>query len=206
MPAFRIPHRKMKTKQPQYKARKVAGKTVKLDADIFYNPKIRNSSLMIAGGRVIVCDYKNKKYFSLPRFILKAKKGQIVDHINRKPLDNRRCNLRIVSSRQNALNRRLKSNTGYIGVSKTKRAKRANKCYYEAYFQPEGSKRKKFCTPQTPKGLILAALARDKFVIEAGDEEYAPLNFPIFEDEPFRSFLLGCDLNEYRQTIGTKDG
>jgi len=191
----------MKSKKPKYKIRKVAGRRVLLDPDIFYNPKILNASLMITGSRrVIICDYKNKKYFSLPRFILKAKKKQIVDHINRNPLDNRKCNLRIVNARQSSLNRRLKSNTGRIGVSKTTRTKRANKCYYEAYFQPETGKRRTFCAPLTRKGLKLAALARDKFVLEAGDEEFAPMNFPIFKNEPFKTILLKSNLNEYKKS------
>jgi len=196
----------MNSKDPTYKVRKVAGKSVKLDADVFYNPKILHSSLMIVGGRrVTVCDYKHKKYFSLPRFILKAKKNQIVDHINRNTLDNRRCNLRIVNARQSALNRRLKSNTGRIGVSKTKRTKRDNKHYYEAYFQPKAGKRKTFCAPLTPKGLILAALVRDRFVLESGDEDYTPLNFPLFKNDPFKTILLRSDLNEYKQAISSKN-
>ncbi len=195
----------MKTKKPKYKIRKVAGHSVRLDVEDFYDPQICNSSLMIVGGRrVIICDYKNKKYFSLPRFILKAEKDRIVDHINRNPLDNRRCNLRIVNARQSALNRRLKSNTGRIGVSKTKRTKRDNKYFYEAYFQPQTGKRMKFYAPPTPKGLVLAALARDKFVIESGDQDYTPLNFPLFKNEPFKTILLRSDLNEYKQTISAK--
>ena len=184
----------MKTKKPKYKIRKVAGRRVLLDPDIFYNPKILNSSLMIVGARrVIVCDYRNKKYFSLPRFILKAKKGQLVDHRNRNPLDNRRGNLRIATARQNALNRRLISSTTMIGVSKTKKK---NKGYYEAHFRPEKGKMERFYAPLTRKGLKLAAQARDKFVLQAGDEEFAPLNFPIFKNEPFKSILLRSDLNE----------
>jgi hypothetical protein len=194
----------MKSKKPKYKIRKVAGRNVRLDPRDFYNPKISNSTLMLVGGRVVVCDYKNKKYTSLPRFILKPPKNKIVDHINRKPLDNRRCNLRIVNARQSSLNRRLKSNTGRIGVSKTKRTKRDNKCFYEAYFQPRTGKRKKFYAPPTPKGLILAALARDKFVIESGDQNYTPLNFPLFKTDPFKTILLRSDLNEYKHAISLK--
>ncbi len=195
----------MKSKKTKYKIRKVAGKFVRLDVNDFYDPKILNSSLMIVGNRrVIVCDYKHKKYFSLPRYIKKAKKGQLVDHRDRNSLNNRRSNLRIADARQNALNRRLKSNTGRIGVSKTTRTKRDNKCYYEAYFQPETGKRKTFCAPLTRKGLTLAALVRDKFVLEAGDEEFALLNFPIFKNEPFKTILLRSDLNEYKQTISPK--
>jgi hypothetical protein len=194
----------MKSKKPKYKIRKVAGQSVRLDPQDFYDPKILHSSLMLVGGRVVVCDYKNKKYTSLPRFILKPPKNKIVDHINRKPLDNRRCNLRIVNARQSSLNRRLKSNTGRIGVSKTTRTRRDNRCFYEAYFQPRTGKRKKFYAPPTPKGLVLAALARDKFVIECGDQNYTPLNFPLFKSEPFKTILLRSDLNEYKQTISSK--
>jgi hypothetical protein len=187
--------------ETNYLLRKVAGRLVKLDPDIFHNPRISNSSLMIAAGhRVVVCDYKNKKYFSLPRFVANAQKGQIVDHINRDTFDNRRCNLRIVNARQSNLNRRLRSNTGFIGVSKTQ--KRKNKFCCEAYFQPKTGKRNKFYSSVSPKGLILAALARDRFVIQNGEQEYAPLNFPVFKKEPFKTFLLKIDLNEYkRKTI-----
>lgn len=43
-----------------------------------------------------------------------------VDHINGDSLDNRKCNLRIVNSQQNAFNRKSQSNnkTGYKGVYK----------------------------------------------------------------------------------------
>jgi hypothetical protein len=154
-----------------------------------------------ASHHIVVCHRKKKKYFSLPRYILKAKKGQIVDHINRNPLDNRRENLRIVNARQNVLNRRMRSNTGYIGVSRIPDRK---KYCYHASFRLKGNKRKTFSTPVTPKGLIFAALARDKFVIQAGDEEYAPLNFECFKYEPFKTFLLRSDLNEYKQTISSQ--
>lgn len=43
-----------------------------------------------------------KKY--LHRWIIGAKKGEIVDHINGNPLDNRKCNLRIATAGQNAWN------------------------------------------------------------------------------------------------------
>lgn len=50
------------------------------------------------------------------RVIMDLPMGKEVDHINRNPLDNRRDNLRIVTHRQNHLNRRNKSKTGFIGV------------------------------------------------------------------------------------------
>jgi len=54
----------------------------------------------------------------------------IVDHINRNPLDNRRCNLRLVSHRENTLNRSKcvqPASSRFIGVSKTSRGKWASR-------------------------------------------------------------------------------
>ncbi|MBU1260584.1 MAG: HNH endonuclease [Planctomycetes bacterium] len=188
--------------RPKYKIRMVARRKVYLDTDIFYDPKIKNATMMIGAGQLIICrNNKTKKHFSLTRYIMKAKKGELVDHRNRKPLDNRRSNLRIATVRENNLNRILKNKTGYIGVHlnthKTKKG-RLPSCYcgHHRY----GGKQHFLCTPYTRKGLKLAALARDKFVIEAGDEEFAPLNFPIFKNEPFKTILLKSDLKEYKKS------
>lgn len=54
----------------------------------------------------------NKKYEYLHRHILKAKKGEIVDHINRDKTDNRRENLRIVSAKLNSYNKEIKNDLG----------------------------------------------------------------------------------------------
>ena len=47
----------------------------------------------------------------------------IVDHINNNPLDNRKCNLRIVTPQQNNMNRKSTkdSSSKYIGVTFDKR-------------------------------------------------------------------------------------
>lgn len=50
--------------------------------------------------RVSECGYLNGRLY-MHRAILNAQKGQEVDHINFDKLDNRRCNIRIASSRQN---------------------------------------------------------------------------------------------------------
>jgi len=42
--------------------------------------------------------------------------SQYIDHINRDPSDNRRCNLRTLSAAENTQNKRAYSNTGYRGV------------------------------------------------------------------------------------------
>lgn len=54
----------------------------------------------------------------LHRYILKAKKGQSIDHINGNKLDNRKENLRICTHQQNMCNTKLsiKNKTGVKGV------------------------------------------------------------------------------------------
>lgn len=61
----------------------------------------------------------------LHRFLLNAKRGQVVDHINGNTLDNRISNLRIITHSGNCTNRRKsplqtnkKSSSKYKGVSK----------------------------------------------------------------------------------------
>lgn len=73
----------------------------------------------------------NSKLGRLHRFLMKAKKGQIVDHINRNKLDNRKENLRFVTQSQNMVNRdfTIKNTSGYKGVTylKTKSHKNRHK-------------------------------------------------------------------------------
>lgn len=58
------------------------------------------------------------------RQIMGAKKGQLIDHINQDPLDNRRANLRFADKSINALNakRRSDNTSGYRGVIFNKQA------------------------------------------------------------------------------------
>ena len=61
----------------------------------------------------------NKDYnIKMHRFILSAKKGQIVDHIDGNPSNNSRINLRIVNKSMNGSNRHKPNpKTGLIGIS-----------------------------------------------------------------------------------------
>lgn len=57
-------------------------------------------------GRVLASP-KVSNSFYLHRFVMKSKKKDYIDldHINRNPLDNRKCNLRAATPSQNAINR-----------------------------------------------------------------------------------------------------
>ena len=60
----------------------------------------------------------NKKAGLLHRFLTKCQKGKEVDHIDGDTLNNRRSNLRIVTSSQNKMNKGRQANnkSGYVGV------------------------------------------------------------------------------------------
>jgi hypothetical protein len=62
---------------------------------------------------------KNESMIYMHRFILDAKKNQIIDHKNRNGLDNRRKNLRFCTASENQWNKSLysKNVSGYTGVS-----------------------------------------------------------------------------------------
>lgn len=189
---------------------KVRGRLIKVDPDIYYkikNPQheppykkyngdITEMRLSKDGYPIIIRGTRPRKYIQLSRFVMNAKEGQIVDHIYGDPLDNRRINLRIVTPRQNGLNRKLKTKTGFVGVYVQRKGK---KDYCVARFQISSGKALSFSLPDNPENRIIAAFARDKFVLQEGEEEYAPLNFPCFKNEPFRSFLLEEDLKKYKR-------
>jgi hypothetical protein len=97
------------------------GETI-VDEDIYY--KLQEFSwwykTKIKGGYVL--GNVNKKNILLHRFILNYYGKDVVDHINSNPLDNRKCNLRVVTKKQNAMNVTVckNSTSKYIGVCSIK--------------------------------------------------------------------------------------
>lgn len=65
-----------------------------------------------------------KSKVHMHKFIMNTPDGMHTDHINGNKLDNRKCNLRICTSRQNQMNSKSKRNSSskYKGVSWNKRA------------------------------------------------------------------------------------
>lgn len=115
------------------------------------------------------------------RVVMGAGKGQMIDHINRNKLDNRRENLRFATSSENARNKSFKNSLKYRGVSVSgNRAKAATTSYprYVASIMVEG--RTQYLgtyLTQEAAGLAYNDAAR------AADGEYAVLNDI---DESFR--------------------
>ena len=105
----------------------------------------------------------------LHRVILNAKKGQVCDHINGDCLDNRRCNLRIVTHSQNMMNSKKtpnKKTSKFKGVWKrdnkwVSRIRLNYHIYHLGYFYNE----------------LDAAHAYDE-AAKKYHGEYARLNFP----------------------------
>jgi len=64
-----------------------------------------------------------KSYLIMHREIMKAKKGQYVDHIDGNKSNNQKSNLRFCTLQQNHCNRKVNNPHGLKGVSKTKYGK-----------------------------------------------------------------------------------
>lgn len=93
--------------------------TVLIDtADLEKVKSLNSVNVGVSGGRYRAKCWNKDKSQWLHRFILDAQEGQIVDHINRDPLDNRRSNLRIVDRKTNNRNSKIHAtnSTGYRWV------------------------------------------------------------------------------------------
>jgi hypothetical protein len=88
----------------------------------FWNPIQANT------GKFYVCRKASEEnpYGSLHRFLMQARRGEVVDHWDRNPLNNRRENLRVCTHQQNVWNRSAdrRSGSGFKGVHFFKPTKR----------------------------------------------------------------------------------
>jgi hypothetical protein len=102
------------------------------------------------------------------RVVIGAPPHLQVDHINRDPLDNRLCNLRLCTQSQNNANQTFRKNkTGFLGVYCNRGGR------YRVGVKCDG----KYLHLGTFDHLIEAARIRDGFVL-ARFGEFATLNFP----------------------------
>jgi len=77
-------------------------------------------------GYVRVCKQRGDSYerVMLHRILTQCPEGMYVDHINGDPLDNRLCNLRVVSSSENSSNRHIHREGHLQGTCYSKREKK----------------------------------------------------------------------------------
>ena len=99
-----------------------AGRTFLVDTSDL--EQVKHYSWCYSKTGYLVANIKGK-LVKLHRYLLQPDDGVIVDHINGNPSDNRRCNLRLCTSTQNARNVSAGKNsrTGVLGVKKVKGGK-----------------------------------------------------------------------------------
>jgi hypothetical protein len=109
---------------------------------------------------------------ALARVVMDAPHGIEVDHVSRDTLDNRRCNLRLVTRSRNMQNsaRRSDNSTGYKGV---KQRRDGNWIKWQVQITIDGRRRHLGYFDD----VIEAAQAYDTAAVKAFGE-YARLNFP----------------------------
>lgn len=86
--------------------------------DIEDYDKIKDFCWGFSGGYIVSAFLDTKKKILFHRLIMDVPDGMYIDHINHNTCDNRKKNLRIVTSSQNSFNRRMQSNntSGITGV------------------------------------------------------------------------------------------
>ena len=112
------------------------------------------------------------------RVITNAPKNLLVDHINGNTLDNRRNNLRLVTSTQNAMNRKPNGKIKYKGVSYNGGKTHTNKPYSVSFTKDSIKTHIGHYTTQEE-----AARAYDEQALKHF-KEFAYLNFPLSAKSP----------------------
>jgi hypothetical protein len=107
--------------------------------------------------------------------------SHVVDHINNDPLDNRRCNLRVITNAQNTLNRSPMKNKSskYKGVCKRKDSKKYS---VQIFYQGRAIRLGTF------ESEIDAAKAYDA-AAKKYHKEFAYLNFPENNEKGLKNIL-----------------
>lgn len=94
------------------------GKVALVDDEDFEQVSKVNWCLKKSG---YVTGYSNGKHVSMHRVIMKAKKGQTIDHKDHNGLNNQKSNLRFCTLSQNCANQKARGGTSkYKGVSRRK--------------------------------------------------------------------------------------
>jgi hypothetical protein len=116
---------------------------------------------------------EKKRNFYMHRLLTMANSGQLVDHINGNPLDNRKANLRICTPTENCGNMRCNvGKSGFRGVEKTRSGK------FRAYIQMH-YKNMHLGVKETAEE---AARLYD-FAAIRHFGEFATLNFPVLRNQ-----------------------
>lgn len=87
---------------------------------------------------------KKYKQIKIYHLIVGQREGYMIDHINRNPLDNRKYNLRFVTSSQNQMNRIGKKNS-VTGIKGVQYSKNNGNPGYEATIYVDRKKISKYC-------------------------------------------------------------
>lgn len=109
-----------------------------------------------------VIEGKTYRTALMHREIMKAKKGECVDHINGNKLDNRRSNLRVCTQSQNLANRKKspQKSSKYKGVCLTKNF---NPPRWEASIRVDGVRHRKIFTSETEAALWYDRMAKKHY-------------------------------------------
>jgi hypothetical protein len=118
---------------------------------------------------------RKAKSYLMHRVIMKAQKGEVIDHINGDKLDNRKCNLRKTDQSSNRMNmiKRTPTASKHKGV---RRQQRGKPWYARIRSRPDDTQKERFLGAFDDEHQ--AALMYDFWALELFGE-YAHPNFPV---------------------------